>query len=370
MPEKRRSDRVEASMIRRLFDLATRRRAEDGPTVDLSIGQPHLPAAGALRSSAREGIDDGLNGYAPSTGIQPLRDAVLAFARERRDYSPEAAIITAGASGGLTLAILALAEPGDEVLLPDPYFVSYPQLVEIAGARPVYYDTYPDFRLRPDAIESAITERTRVIVINSPANPTGAVHDEASLRAVAGIAERRGVTVLSDEIYDTLVFDSEHVSIARFCENTVTVGGWGKSLSVTGWRVGYATGPEKVLTDMTKMQQFTFVCVPEAFQRAVLSNRDLWERPDARDAYRTHRDRLCEALDGHYRFVRPGGAFYLFPEAPGADAEAFCDRALELGLLVIPGGGFSRRNTHFRISFAVENEVLQRGIELLKKLSA
>lgn len=369
MPSKRRPERVEASLIRSFFDRATRRRAEGGRVVDLSIGQPHLPAPAALRAAACEGIEAGLNGYTPTTGIEPLREAVLEHARTCRGYSPEEAIVTAGTSGGLTLALLALAEPDDDVLLPDPYFVSYPQLVAIAGARPVYYDTYPDFRLRPETIAAAVTERTRVIVINSPANPTGAVHDEEALRGVAEVAQRHGVVIVADEIYDTLLFDTAHASIARFHENTVTVSGWGKSLSVTGWRVGYATGPAAILNDMAKLQQFTFVCVSEAVQRAVLASRDRWDRSDARDAYRANRDRLCEALAGSYNFVRPGGAFYLFPQAPWGDGSRFCEYAASAGLLAIPGGGFSRRNTHFRLSFAVEADVLEQGIELLLKLA-
>ena len=368
----RRRDRVEASLIRRMFDLAAEKRRAGADLVDLSIGQPHLPPAQELIRAAADALDTDFNGYLPTSGHPPLLDALRDCLRQRHSSAPESVMITAGASGALTLAILALAEPGDDVLLPDPYFVSYPQLCHIAGARPVYYDTYPDFRLRPEAVEAAMTDATRVIVINSPANPTGAVFGADELQAVGELAQRRGVAVLSDEIYDTIVYDPPHVSMAPFCERTVTVGGWGKSLAITGWRIGYAAGPADIIDRMTNLQQFTFVCVPGPVQQAVLACRDLWDAPhlnSAAEIYRKQRDRICEALASAYRFVRPDGAFYLFPEAPGGDASAFCERAIERGVLVIPGGGFSRRDSHFRISFAADDEQLERGIERLLALA-
>ena len=369
----RRADRVEASLIRRMFDLAAEKRRAGADLVDLSIGQPHLPPAQELIRAAADALATGNNGYLPTSGDPQLLDALREYLRQRHGSEPESVMITAGASGALTLAILALAEPGDDVLLPDPYFVSYPQLCHIAGARPIYYDTYPDFRLRPEAVEAAMTDATRLIVINSPANPTGAVFGADELQAVGELAQRRGVAVLSDEIYDTIVFDPPHVSMAPFCERTVTVGGWGKSLAITGWRIGYAAGPADIIDRMTNLQQFTYVCVPGPVQQAVLACRNLWDAPhpnSAAEIYRRQRDRICEALSSAYRFVRPAGAFYLFPEAPGGDASAFCERAIERGVLVIPGGGFSRRDSHFRISFAADDEQLERGIERLLALAS
>jgi aspartate aminotransferase/aminotransferase len=189
------------------------------------------------------------------------------------------------------------------------------------------------------------------------------------MRAVAELARKHDLTIIADDIYDTLIFDAPHVAMGRLYDRTLTVGGWGKSLSITGWRIGFAAGPADIVQQMIKMQMYTFVCVPGPAQKAVADCRELWPAEEAARIYREKRNYLCDRLATKYRFERPGGTFYLFPEAPGGSGSAFCERAIEQGLLVIPGIGFSRRDSHFRISFAVADDRLEQAASLLLKLA-
>ena len=278
-------------------------------------------------------------------------------------------MVTSGTSGALTLALLATVDPGDEVLAPDPYFVSYKQLVLACGGTPVFYDTYPDFRLRIEELEKVVSERAKVLVLNSPCNPTGAVLAEDEVRAACEFARQHDLVILSDEVYDPFWYSARPTSPARFHESTITVNGWSKSHAMTGWRVGWAAGPDELIDQMIKLQQFTFVCAPAPVQHAALATMDLDMSP-AREAYRGKRDLACGILEGAFDLVRPEGAFYVFPRAPdSATATEFVRRAIEKNLLVIPGCVFSERDTHFRISFAAPDDTIRQGCEILVELA-
>ena len=338
---------IELSGIRKVFELG---KSLANP-VNLSIGQPHFPVPEPIRAAAKAAIDAGHNGYTVTQGIPELRERLLADVRAQFSGQDRDLLVTSGTSGGLLLALLATVNPGDEVVTPDPYFVAYPHMITLAGGTMVVVDTYPDFRLDPEKIAAAITPRTKVILLSTPSNPTGAVIDPDAQRAIADVARRRGVLLMSDEIYRAFHYDGPASSPAAFDENVLVLEGFGKTYGITGWRLGYAHGPRRIIAEMTKLQQFTYVCPPSVVQHAGVAALGYDVSGIVAD-YKRKRDLLMEGLAGRYEFAAPGGAFYLFPKAPWGTATEFAAEAIRNNLLIIPGGVFSRRDTHFRVSYA------------------
>jgi aspartate aminotransferase/aminotransferase len=277
-------------------------------------------------------------------------------------------VVTSGTSGGLLLALLATVNPGEEVITPDPYFVSYPHMVTIAGGTTVTVDTYPDFRLDPDRVKAALTPRTKAIILSTPSNPTGAVIDRAAQKAIAELARDRGVLLISDEIYRAFHYDAPASSPAAFSDEVLVIEGFGKTYGMTGWRLGWAHGPRRLIQEMSKLQQFTFVCAPSIVQWGGVAAVDFDPAPFVAD-YKRKRDLLAAGLRGSFDFELPGGAFYLFPKAPWGTGTEFVSEAIKHNLLAIPGGVFSRRDTHIRLSYAASDETLARGIDVLTQLA-
>ncbi|MBY0457455.1 MAG: aminotransferase class I/II-fold pyridoxal phosphate-dependent enzyme, partial [Gemmataceae bacterium] len=336
--------------------------------VNLSIGQPHFPVPDPIKQAAKAAIDADHNGYTVTQGIAELRERLLADARARFPGQERDVIVTGGTSGGLVLALLAVVNPGDEVVTADPYFVAYPNMVALAGGKLVTVDTYPDFRLDLNRIESAITPRTKAILLSSPSNPTGAVLDARTQKELAELARRRAVLLVSDEIYRAFHYDAPAVSPATYDPGVLVMEGFGKTYGVTGWRLGWAHGPKRLIQEMAKLQQFTFVCAPSALQWAGLAALDYDVSRIVAD-YRRKRDLLVAGLKDVYAFDTPGGAFYLFPKTPWGTGNEFVAAAIDRNLLVIPGNAFSARDTHFRVSYAASDETLNRGIAILRGLA-
>ena len=356
---------IEASGIRKMFELVA--TMED--PVNLSIGQAHFEPPRALRRAAARAMEEGWNRYSVTQGFPELNERIRQRFQETQGQEPEASMVTCGVSGGVLLSFLCLLEPGDEILLPDPYFMMYRHLAILCGAVPKYYSLYPDFRLPLAEMASLLTEKTKVILLNSPSNPTGALFPAADLEAAARLADEAGALVISDEIYDEFVYDGPFVSPGRFSSNVLVLGGFSKTFGIPGWRLGYTLGPEEIVDTMRTLQQFTFVCAPTPLQRALLETWGL-DMSDWIDSYRRKRDMVAEVLDPAFQLVKPGGSFYAFPAFPeGADPGEFHKRALERKLLFVPGSAFSARSTHFRISFAAEDDKLRTGLELLNELA-
>jgi aspartate/methionine/tyrosine aminotransferase len=361
-----RTRKVEFSGIRKFFELAGKLK----DPCDLSIGQPDYDAPEALKSAAIAAIRRGDNRYTPSAGVESLRERIVSEWKHVAGVEP-AVLVTSGVSGGLTLALLAVVDPGDEVVFCDPYFVSYLHLVHLVGGRPVPVPCYPDFAFRGKAVEAAITPRTKAIIVNSPANPTGRVMGAAEMREACAIARRHGLLLISDEIYDRLCYDEPSpCPLPQAADCALVLRGFGKTFGVTGWRMGYAVGPAPVIAEMTKLHQYTYVCAPSMAQ-AALAEQYALEVSDHREAYRKKRDLVCDWLGPKFEFVRPTGGFYVFPKAPVrfGSATAFCEAASERGVLVIPGCVFSGQDTHFRLSYAASDEKLRRGCEVLCRLA-
>ena len=276
--------------------------------------------------------------------------------------------VCSGTSGGLVLTMLSLVNPGDEVIIFDPYFVMYTSLVRLAGGEPVLIDTYPDFRIDVGRVADAITPRTKLILCNSPANPTGVTASPDELKALAELARQRNVALVSDEIYRSFMYDEEFVSPARFNEQTIVIDGMSKSHAMTGWRVGFVHGPSEVIDTMIKLQQYSFVCAPQPAQwaAAVALEADIGGHVDE---YRKKRDLLIDGISDLYEVTKPGGAFYAFPRAPWGTGGDFVTEAIANNLLIIPGNIFSAHDTHFRISYAAADSTIERGIEVLRRLA-
>jgi aspartate aminotransferase/aminotransferase len=240
----------------------------------------------------------------------------------------------------------------------------YAPHVEMVGGRVVLIDTYPDFRIDVNRVRDAMTDRTKMILLNSPSNPTGVVATESEVRALALLAAERDVVLVSDEIYRQFCYDDSFISPATFNPQTLVIDGFSKTYAVTGWRVGFAHGPAEWIDAMVKLQQYTYVCAPQPAQWAAAVALDV-DVSEHVEAYRRKRDRLVDALAGHYDLVRPGGAFYVFLPIGEAAGTEFVARAIERNLLIIPGAVFSTRDTHVRISYAAPDETIDRGIDVL-----
>ena len=354
----------DSSGIRKVFDLASQMK----DPINLSIGQPDFDVPAELIDVCVDAIRSGKNSYALTQGMPVLREKLQARLDAEYGHADRRVFVSSGTSGGLVLAMLALVNPGDEVIFFDPYFVMYRPLTQLVGGVPVMIDTYPDFRIDLNRVEQAITPRTKMIIVNSPSNPTGVTLTEQELRGLAEIAARHDVVLVSDEIYRSFMYDEPFRSPAHYNERTVVIDGFSKSHAMTGWRVGFVHGPKEVIDTMVKLQQYTFVCAPQPAQWAAAAGLDVGI-DDQVAAYRNKRNRLMEGLRDDYEFVQPGGAFYLFPRAPWGKGSEFVAEAIRNQLLIIPGNIFSRQDTHFRISYAASDRTIERGIEVLKKLA-
>jgi aspartate aminotransferase/aminotransferase len=354
----------DASGIRKVFDLAAKLK----DPINLSIGQPDFDVPHEVKEAAIDAIQSGRNAYSPTQGIGPLRETLKAEIAKQYPHEDRDVFISSGTSGGLMLAMLAMINPGDEVIYLDPYFVMYPALLEMCGGVSVRVNSYPDFRLDPAKIEAAITPKTKMILVNSPANPTGVTASADELKAVAELAAKHNIALVSDEIYSRFFFDDDFESPAKYNDKTIVIDGFSKSHAMTGWRVGYVHGPSEVINTMLKLQQYSFVCSPQPAQWGALRAMEVNLDGHIAD-YRRKRDLICDGLSDLYEISKPGGAFYVFPKAPNGNGTEFVERAIEKGLLIIPGKIFSEQDTHFRISFAASDETLNRGIEVLRELA-
>ncbi|MFP4144788.1 MAG: pyridoxal phosphate-dependent aminotransferase [Phycisphaeraceae bacterium] len=377
---------IDASGIRRVFDLA----AQLENPINLSIGQPDFDVPQPIKDAACDAIQAGRNSYTQTQGIQALREKAVAGLQEEQPATygrpgeplPDdlGVLITSGVSGALVLALLTSVGPGDEVLIADPAFVMYRHLVTLAGATPVFVDTYPDFQLTAERVEPLITERTKVLLFNTPANPTGVVASPETCRQIAELAAEHKLLLLSDEIYDEFCYEKvapeaggkpRLASPAATNRQVMVMRGFSKTWAMTGWRLGYVVGPKAIIEQMTKLQQYSFVCAPSMVQVAGTAALDV-DMSDYVEAYRRKRDRVAEVLGPHYELTTPGGAFYAFPKVPeklGLTATEFVEKAVRQGLLIIPGSVFSERDTHFRLSYACDDETLETGLAMLVDLA-
>jgi aspartate/methionine/tyrosine aminotransferase len=354
----------DSSGIRKVFELAAKMK----DPINLSIGQPDFDVAEPIRKACIEAIQSGKNSYAPTQGMPVLRDKLQARIDTQYPSAQRKVFISSGTSGGIVLVVWTLVNPGDEVIIFDPYFVMYKALVELVGGVPVFIDTYPDFRIDIDRVRAAITPRTKMMLLNSPANPTGVTLTRPEMRGLSELAAEKNIAIVSDEIYSHFCYDEPFLSPAAFNDQAIVIDGFSKSHAMTGWRLGFVHGPAEVMDAMVKLQQYSFVCAPQPVQWAGAVAMDV-DTSDYVSAYRRKRDLIFEGLSDCYEVAKPGGAFYIFPKAPWGTGTEFVAAAIEKNLLIIPGKIFSSQDSHFRLSYAADDRVIERGIDVLRKMA-
>ncbi|WP_456475486.1 pyridoxal phosphate-dependent aminotransferase [Candidatus Pyrohabitans sp.] len=367
---------VDISGIRRMFELA---KAAD--VINLALGEPDFGIPDESKKAIISGLAEDFTHYTPNKGIEELRSAIAVKLREENgiEASDEDIIVTSGASEALHLAILALVEPGDEVLMPSPGFVSYSPLVRLAGGVPVEYVVGEStaFEPRVEELEGKLSNRTKLIIVNSPSNPTGAVFSRRTVREIARLAESEGLALLSDEVYEKIIYEGEHHSFARYYRDTITVNGFSKSYAMTGLRLGYVHAPSEAIEEMLKIHQYIQASVVSLSQLAALAAlrrgeehvREMVER------FKQRRDLIMkeiEELPG-VTCLSPRGAFYAFPNfsAHGSSQELAMRLLKHAKVVVTPGTAFgSAGEGYLRFSFATAEENIIEGMRRVREYLA
>lgn len=354
---------VEMSGIRKLFDAG-------GPdAINLGIGQPDFDTPDHIKEAAIAAIRAGKTGYTPNAGIPELREAICAKFERENDltFRPEQILVTAGGSEALHLVMEALVDPGDRVLITDPGFVSYAALAAFAGGRPEGVPLDETLHIDVEQAKEQM-DGARLFVLNTPANPTGAVESEESIRALVEYGNDRGVTIVSDEVYEHFVYEKAHVSAAHFGDDVITVNAASKTYAMTGWRVGYIAAPEDYIPECLKVHQYAQACATSISQYAALAAYTGDQEPvkQMREEYRVRRDLLYEGLSSlGFEFPRPEGAFYAFVPM----GRNLIQKAIEDGVIIVPGEAFgSKAPDYARFSYATSRENLSRAVGRLQAL--
>ncbi len=370
--------RLRPSGIRRYFDIAA--TMED--VVTLGIGEPNFTTPAHIMQKGIDSLLQGHTGYTSNSGTIELRRAVSRLIERRYGLAYDAeseVLITVGVSEALWLALRAVLDPGDEVLVVEPCFVANAAAVEMAGGVPVPVQAHIDnnFQITGAALEAAVTPRTRAILLSYPNNPTGAVLERSYLLEVAAVAERHDLVVLSDEIYERLVYDWEHINFATLpgmFERTIVMSGMSKSYAMTGWRIGYVTAPAPLVEAMRKLHQYLIMSAPTMGQEAALEAIEHGEADveEMRVQYDRRRRLIVDGFNGlGLRCFEPRGAFYAFPSVAvtGMGDEAFCERLLmEERVAVVPGSAFGSSGASFvRASYATSEENIERALERMAR---
>lgn len=365
------------SGIRRFFDMA----AEMPHCISLGVGEPDFKTPWAVRDAGIRSLEQGRTKYTANAGLMELRQEICRYLSRRfeLDYQPGEVVVTVGGSEAIDLCIRALVQPGDEVIIPEPCFVCYEPITQLTGGVPVPIATRveDDFRLTADQLRAAITPRTKLLVLPYPNNPTGGVMSAEDLESIAGVLRGTDIMVLSDEIYSELTYGLDrHVSIASLPgmrERTVVVNGFSKSYAMTGWRLGYAVGPQPVIKVMTKIHQSCIMSAPTTSQYAAITA--LRQCDDAietmRDEYNRRRRYVVKALNEMgLTCFEPRGAFYVFPsiQVSGLSSEEFCERLLhEKEIAIVPGNAFGASGEGYaRISYAYSVEHLETAMRRIR----
>lgn len=369
---------VPPSGIRRFFDLAATMK----DTISLGVGEPDFITPYHIRNAAINSIVDGETQYTPNRGLLALREEISGYLQKRYQitYDPQKEIlVTVGASESIDVALRALISDGDEVLVPEPSYVSYSPSVIFAGGTPVGVETREntDFRLSAQRVREAITPRTKALILPYPNNPTGAVMGREELEELAQVVRERELLVISDEIYSELTYGGKHVSFASLpgmWPYTLTINGFSKSFAMTGWRVGYICGPGELISVMNKIHQYGILCAPRQGQAAALealrSGREngYEDVMQMRESYNRRRRLMVDGLRkmGLHCF-EPRGAFYVFPsiQSTGLSSETFCERLLqEKRVACVPGTAFGPCGEgYIRCSYATAVDKLNVALE-------
>ncbi|WP_026834360.1 aminotransferase class I/II-fold pyridoxal phosphate-dependent enzyme [Eubacterium xylanophilum] len=368
---------IEPSGIRRFFDLAS--NMDD--VVSLGVGEPDFDTPWHIREEGIYSLEQGRTYYTANAGLLPLRKSICKYLKKRIDvkYSADEIVVTVGGSEAIDGTFRAMLDPGDEVIIPEPCFVSYLPCVQMAGGKPVRIslEEKDKFKLTPEKLLGGITDKTKMVVLPFPNNPTGAVMSRQELEAIAEVIIEKDLYVLSDEIYSELTYSGDHVSIASLPgmrERTVVINGFSKSFAMTGWRLGYAAGPRKIIEQMIKIHQFLIMSAPTTSQYAAIEalEHGMKDVERMRVAYNQRRQFLMEKFsEMGIPCFEPFGAFYVFPNIQkfGMSSEEFATRLLEeKHVAVVPGTAFGVCGEGFlRISYAYSIEDLKVALDKIQE---
>ena len=369
---------IKPSGIRKFFDIVS----EMKDAISLGVGEPDFETPWHIRDEGIKSLEKGKTFYTSNSGLVELRQEICNYLERRYDISyraKEEVLITVGGSEAIDIALRAMLDPGDEVLIPQPSYVSYEPCTILAGGKPVIIELKHEnqFRLTAEELEAAITDKTKVLILPFPNNPTGAIMEREDLEAIAKIIEKHDLFVISDEIYSELCYTEKHVSIVNIpgmWERTVLINGFSKSYAMTGWRLGYACGPEPIIAQMTKIHQFCIMCAPTTSQYAAIEALKNGDEDVAkmRESYDQRRRYLVHAFKQMgLECFEPFGAFYIFPciKEFGMTSDEFANRFLrEEKVAVVPGTAFGDCGEGFiRISYAYSMERLKEAIGRLEK---
>jgi aspartate aminotransferase len=374
MVAKRLGNMPESGTVR-IANLVSKLKQEGRDVLSFSMGEPDFTTPENIREAAKAALDNGFTHYTPSAGLPELRELVASRSMEQNGIpcDPSNVLITPS-KHAIFMSILATVDEGDEVIIPDPAWGTYDASTRLAGGVPRYavLNQENDFRMTPETVSEMITPRTKLMVVNSPSNPAGSVLEREDVKGLADLAQDHDITVISDEVYEHIVYDGEHVSLASMdgmFERTITVNGFSKTYAMTGWRLGWLVVPPELFKAISKIQSHSVTCAVSFAQKggieALKGPQDFIE--DMRKEFKARRDLVCDMIDEiptlHCR--RPKGAFYVFPSYDfEMNSDEFCTYLLEnANVGVTPGTAFGPNSEgHFRMSYAASREALEEGM--------
>ena len=369
---------IKPSGIRKFFDLVSEMKG----VISLGVGEPDFDTPWHIRDEGIFALEKGKTFYTSNSGLKELRQEIANYIKRTQgiDYNPDdEVIVTVGGSEAIDIGIRALVNDGDEVIIPQPSYVSYEPCAILANAKPVIINLKAEneFRLKPEELLNAITDKTKILILPFPNNPTGSIMDKADLEAIAKIIIEKDIYVMSDEIYSELSYKEKHVSIASLAgmkERTILINGFSKAYAMTGWRLGYACAPKEIIKQMTKIHQFAIMCAPTTSQYAAVEALKNGDDDVAmmRQEYNQRRRFLLNAFkEMNIPCFEPYGAFYVFPciKEFGMTSEEFATRLLqEEKVAAVPGTAFGDSGEgHLRISYAYSLDNLKKAMERLKR---
>lgn len=366
-PSKKVKD-INLSGIRKMFELVGEN------SINLGLGEPDFDTPLHIREAAKKALDEGFTHYTVNKGIIELREAISDKLKKDNQISasPESVIVTVGASEGLQIALNALVDVGDEVLIPDPGFVSYDAAVKLNGGKsvPIKLTEEEEFRVTPEKVQESITGKTRAVIINSPSNPTGSVMTKEDVKGVAEIADDHDIAVISDEIYEKIIYDEKHYSPGSYTDNCITINGFSKAYAMTGFRIGYVAANLEFTEEMLKVHQYNTACASSISQKAALAalegpqdSIDLMVRE-----FRRRRNLIVSRLRGMGIIcLEPQGAFYVFPKVKYP--EVFVANGLKKDVIMVPGiscGIYGE--DHVRLSYATSYKEIEEAMNRLEEI--
>lgn len=371
-------DKLKPSGIRRFFDLASKMEN----VISLGVGEPDFVTPWNVIEASYHSLEQGYTSYTANAGLFELRQEISKFlhVQYQLEYNPEnQVLVTVGASQAIDVALRAILNPGDEVIVVEPSFVSYVPTVRLAGGVPVTVDATEEyaFKIQAEQLEVAITSRTKALMICSPNNPTGAVLSKKEMEEIAKVAEEHDLIVISDEIYADLTYDETFTSFAAItgmAKRTILISGFSKAFAMTGWRLGYATGPKQIIAAMTKIHQYTIMCAPTMAQHGALEalRNGRSSVLEMKTSYRQRRNFVVKSLqDMGLSCHLPGGAFYVFPSvtSTGLSSEDFAEGLLEeQQVAVVPGAVFGDSGEgYIRCSYATSMKQLDKAMKRMRR---